>query len=347
MTAPTPAPGTEMLRVAPLRWGVLGAASIAVRRVIPAIQASRYGRVVAIASRELAKARGAANEAGIERAWGSYEELLADPEVDAIYNPLPNHLHVPWSIRAAEAGKHVLCEKPIALSASETRELMAARDRTGVVIAEAFMVRTHPQWHRVRALVRDGRIGELRLITGHFSYYRVDPADIRSKAEWGGGALMDIGCYPITLSRWLFGSEPLEAIGMIERDPQLGVDRLASGMLRFADGQATFTCSGQLVHYQRMQVFGTTGRIDVEIPFSPQPDRSARIFLDDGSTLGSSGTAIELPAVDQFALQADRFAEAVRGLGDVPVSLEDSIGNMATIDALFRSADSGRWEAPR
>jgi predicted dehydrogenase len=330
-----------------LRWGILGAASIALTKVIPAIQRSRHGEVVALASRDRAKAHAAAQAAGIARAWGSYEELIADPDVDAIYNPLPNHLHVPWSIRAAEAGKHVLCEKPIALSAAEARALLAARERTGVTIAEAFMVRAHPQWHRVRELVRDGRIGELRLVAGHFSYYRVDPADIRSVPEWGGGALMDIGCYPIMLSRWLFGAEPLEVVGMIERDPTLGVDRLASGMLRFVTGQATFTCSGQLVSHQRMQVFGTTARIDVEVPFSPHPDRPARIRLDDGRELGGTGAAIELPAADQFALQADRFAEAVRGVGQVPVSLEDAVGNMATIDALFRSAESGRWEAPR
>lgn len=341
MTTSAPTPVVE-----PLRWGVLGAANIAVRTVIPAIQRSRHGRVVALASRDLAKARAAADGLGIPRAHGSYEALLADPDVDAIYNPLPNHLHVPWSIRAAEAGKHVLCEKPVALSADEARTLVAARDRTGVQIAEAFMVRTHPQWHGVRAMVADGRIGELRLVAGHFSYYRVDPADIRSRAEWGGGALMDIGCYPVTLARWLYGAEPRRVIGLVERDPALGVDRLASGLLDFAAGQATFTCSGQLVPHQRMQLFGTTGRIEVEIPFNAPPDRPARVRLDDGRVLGGSGEPIEFPVVDQYALQADRFAEAVRGVGTVAVPLEDSVGNMAVLDALFRSAASGRWETP-
>jgi predicted dehydrogenase len=332
--------------IEPVRWGVLGAANIAIEKVIPAIQRSHRGQVVAIASRELARARAAAESLGIARAYGSYEELLADPDVDAIYNPLPNHLHVPWSVRAAEAGKHVLCEKPIALSAAEARTLLAVRDRTGVRIAEAFMVRAHPQWLAVRERAQGGRIGPLRLVVGHFSYYRVDPADIRSRRAWGGGALMDIGCYPVTLARWLFGGEPLEVVGMIERDPALGVDRLASGMLRFAYGQATFTCSGQLVPYQRMQLFGTTGRIDVEIPYNAPPDRPCRIFVDDGAELGGAGEVVEFPAVDQYALQADRFAEAVRGVGTVPVPLEDAIGNMAVIDALFRSADSGRWERP-
>ncbi len=332
--------------IAPVRWGVLGAAKIALQQVIPAIQRSRHGKVVALASRDRAKARAAADASGIARAYGSYAELLADPDVDAIYNPLPNHLHVPWSIRAAEAGKHVLCEKPVALSAQEARALLAARDRTGVQIAEAFMVRVHPQWHAVRELVEGGRIGDLRLVVGHFSYYRVDPADIRSRRAWGGGALLDIGCYPIMLARWLFGAEPRAVVGMIERDPSLGVDRLASGMLHFARGQATFTCGTQLVPHQRMQVFGTTGRIDVEIPFNPTLERSARIRVDDGGTLGGAGEVIEFPAVDQYVLQADRFAEAVRGVGAVPVSLEDAAGNMAVLDALFRSAESGRWEVP-
>jgi predicted dehydrogenase len=332
--------------IEPVRWGVLGAANIALRKVVPAMQRSRHCRVVALASRDPARARAAADGAGIARAHGSYEALLADPDVDAVYNPLPNHLHVPWSIRAAEAGKHVLCEKPVALSADEARALLAVRDRTGVQIAEAFMVRAHPQWLAVRDLVRAGRIGELRLVAGHFSYYRVDPADIRSRREWGGGALMDIGCYPVMLARWLFGAEPLDVAGMIERDPSLGVDRLTSGMLRFERGQATFTCSGQLVPHQRMHVFGTTGRIEVEIPFNAPPDRACRIRVDDGREPGAAGEAIELPAADQYTLQADRFAEAVRGVGTVPVPLEDSIGNMAVLDALFRSAESGRREVP-
>jgi predicted dehydrogenase len=323
----------------------LGAANIAVQKVIPSMQRGRLSRIDAIASRDLAKARAAAEALGIPRAYGSYEELLADPEIDAIYNPLPNHLHVPWSIRAAEAGKHVLCEKPIALTADEARLLMAARDRTGVQIAEAFMVRTHPQWHRVRELIADGRIGELRLVVGHFSYYKRDAADIRSRVEWGGGALLDIGCYPITLARWLFGAEPEAAVGQLDRDPELGIDRLASGMLRFPSGQASFSCAGQLVHHQRMQIYGTRGRIEVEIPFNAPSDRPCRLFVDDGrDLLGSGIETIEIPAVDQYTLQGERFAEAVRGIGTVPVPLEDAIANMAVIDALFRSVESQKWE---
>ena len=331
----------------PVRWGVLGAAHIALTKVIPAMQQSAHSPVVAIASRDLRKAQAAAKQLGIPKAYGSYEELIADPDVEAIYNPLPNHLHVPWSIKAAEAGKHVLCEKPLALSAHEIAQLVEVRDRMGVQIGEAFMVRTHPQWAAVRELIAEGRIGELRMVVGHFSYFRREPADIRSHTEWGGGALMDIGCYPITLSRWLFGEEPTDVVGVFDRDPELHIDRLTSGLLQFPSGQASFTCATQLVAHQRVQVYGTEGRIEIEIPFNAPPDLECRIFIDDGSRLaGASAETITLPAVDQYRLQAERFSEAVRGVGVVPVSLEDAIGNMAVIDALFRSGKTGRWESP-
>ena len=333
----------------PVRWGILGAANIGVRKVIPAMQRGARSRVVAIASRDLAKARAAAGELGIAKAYGSYEELLADPEIEAIYNPLPNHLHVPWTIRAAEAGKHVLCEKPIALSAAEARQLLDVRARTGVHIGEAFMVRNHPQWLAVRELVASGRIGELRVVAGHFAYFRRDPDDVRSVPEWGGGGLMDVGCYPITMSRWLFGEEPEAVIGIVDRDPELRVDRIASGLMRFpSGGQATFTCAMQLAHYQRMQLHGTEGRIEVQIPFNAPNDRPCRIFVDDGRELGDhSAEAIDFPAVDQYTLQGDNFSAAIRGEGSVPVNVEDAVANMAVIDAVFRSAESGHWERPQ
>jgi predicted dehydrogenase len=328
-----------MTTVQPVRWGILGAANIAVNKVIPAMRASAISRPLAIASRDIAKAQRAAERLGIPRAYGSYEELLADPDIEAVYNPLPNHLHIPWSIRGAQAGKHVLCEKPIALTADEARTLLAARDANRVQVAEAFMVRTHPQWLEVERLVASGAIGPLRLVSGLFSYYRRDAADIRSRPEWGGGALMDIGCYPIFIARWMFEAEPTDVVAMIDRDPELGVDRLTSAMLRFPKGYATFTCAGQLVHYQRMQLLGERGRIEVEIPFNAPPDVPTRIFVDDGSLLGdASAKAIEFPPVDQYAVQADRFSEAVRGVGSVPVSLETAIGNMVVIERLFRSA---------
>jgi len=334
-----------MAKHEPLRWGILGAANIAVNKVIPAMRATSRARVIAIASRDAAKARSTARAHDIEKAFGSYDELLADPDVDAIYNPLPNHLHVPWSIRAADAGKHVLCEKPIALSSAEARTLIDARDRNGVTIAEAFMVRAHPQWLKVRSLVRDGHIGPLRLVSGHFSYFKRDPNDVRSHADWGGGSLMDIGCYPINLARWLFDAEPSGVIAAMERDPELGVDRLVTALLQFDAGQAQFACAGQLVPFQRMTVFGDRRRIEVEIPFNAPPDRRCRIFVDDGSRFAAEAAeVIEFPAVDQYMLQAERFADAVAGRAEVPVTLEDAVANMAVIDALFRSAETRRLE---
>ena len=330
----------------PIRWGVLGAANIAVRTVVPAIQRSQSGVVSAIASRDIVKARRAADALGIERAYGSYDALLEDPDIDAVYNPLPNHLHVPWTIRAMEAGKHVLCEKPIALSAPQARELLIARDRTGRQVCEAFMVRSHPQWQTVHAIVASGRIGSLRLITGHFSYFRVDPDDVRSKPASGGGALMDIGCYPIMITRWLFGAEPDSVVGQLELDPAFGVDRLGSALMRLPGGQATFTFSGQLVPHQRMQIFGTTGRIDVVIPFNAPSGKPTVVRVDDGRELGAAGESIEIPASDQYTLQADAFAATIRGVGEMPMTLEDSIANMAVIDAVVRSVSSGGWETP-
>ena len=337
--------GQPVSAVEPVRWGIIGAADIAIKKVIPAMRRSRLAVPFAIASRELAKAQEAADLLGIHRAYGSYEELLADADVEAIYNPLPNHLHVPWSIRAAQAGKHVLCEKPIALSADEARSLLAARDATNVQVGEAFMVRSHPQWQAVKELIDSDRIGPLRLVSGHFSYYRRDPNDIRTNPAWGGGALMDIGCYPIFIARWMFGEEPTDVVAMIDRDPELRIDSLVSALMRFPSGQATFACGGQLVPFQRVQLFGERGRIDVEIPFNAPPDRACRIFVDDGSKLGgASAVAIEVPASDQYTVQADAFSEAIRGVGSVPVSLETAVGNMAVIDALFRSAEAELWQ---
>ena len=331
----------------PVRWGILGTANIALAKVIPAMAGSHWARIMAIASRDPERAGAAARSARIPRAYGTYEELLADPGIEAIYNPLPNHLHVPWSIHAAEQGKHVLCEKPVALSVKEARELLAVRDRTGVQISEAFMVRSHPQWLKVRELTGSGRIGQLRLIHSQFSYSNRDPQNIRNRPEYGGGALMDIGCYPVTLARWLFGAEPEAVIALIERDPDMRTDRLTSGMLRFDSGHATFDCSTQLVPSQRLQVFGTTGRIEVEIPFNTPPEGASRIHVDDGRDLRGRGIqTIEFAAVNQYTLQCDEFSMAVRGLRAVPVPLEDAIGNMAVIEALFRSEESGRWEVP-
>lgn len=331
-----------------VRWGVLGVASIATRKVIPAMQHGDWSEIVAIASRDSQKAADAADKLGIARSYGSYEELLRDAEVEAIFNPLPNHLHIPWTLKAIEAGKHVLCEKPFSMFAGEARVLLAARDRAGVKVGEAFMVRTHPQWLRTREIVRSGQIGDLRSIAGFFSYFNRDPNNIRNVAEWGGGALLDIGCYPITTSRFIFSEEPRRVMGLVERDPDMKIDRLASAILDFPSGHSTFTCSTQLVPYQRMQFFGTQGRLEVEVPFNAPRERPCRIFVDDGSDiLGSGIRKEEIPTCDQYTIQGDVFSRAIRGEGEVPVSLEDAIRNMSVIDAVFRSAESGRWEVPQ
>jgi predicted dehydrogenase len=331
-----------------VRWGVLSTAGIGVKKVVPAMQKGEWIDVAAIASRDLHKAQEVARTLGIAKAYGSYEELLADPQIEAVYNPLPNQLHVPWSIKAAEAGKHVLCEKPISMTVAEARSLLAVQQRTGVIIGEAFMVRTHPQWLRTRELIASGRIGSLRSIQGFFSYFNTDPKNIRNIAECGGGGLMDIGCYPINTSRFLFGEEPLRVSATLEKDPNFRVDCLTSAILEFPSGQATFTCSTQLVPHQRMQVLGTKGRIEIEIPFNAPNDRPCRIFIDDGRDLMGGGITVEtFPVCDQYTIQGDVFSKAVREGGEVPVPLTDAIKNMAVIEAVFRSAASGVWEKPQ
>jgi predicted dehydrogenase len=330
----------------PVNWGIISTALIGTAKVIPAMQKSKHCRIQAIASRDLALAKKWAKELGIPKAYGSYEELLADREIEAVYNPLPNHLHVPWSIKAAEAGKHVLCEKPIALDAKEAEQLVAARNRTGKLITEAFMVRSHPQWLRARELVRQGKIGELRAVQGLFTYFLTDPKNVRNMADIGGGGLYDIGCYPIVTSRFLFEAEPTRVVGLIERDPVMKIDRLASAILDYPKGQATFTCSTQLVPYQRMQILGTKGRIEVEIPFNAPSDKPCRIYVDDGSALGDASAKEEtFPVCDQYAIQGDLFSEAIRSGKPPEFPLENAVQNMRIIDAIFRSAKAGRWEA--
>jgi len=310
-----------------IRWGILGVAKIATTKVIPAMQQCSNVEIAAIASRDLSKAQAAAEQLGIPQAYGSYEALLADPSIHAIYNPLPNHLHVPWSIRAAKAGKHVLCEKPIALSTAETRDLIAARDKAHVKIGEAFMARTHPQWLRAAEIARSGRIGDLRVVSGHFSYFNRDPKNVRNIAEIGGGGIMDIGCYPITLSRMIFADEPLRVHAFLDRDPDFNTDRLASVILQYPQGHASFTCSTQLVPYQRMHIFGTTGHIEIEIPFNAPPDKPTRIFVND--------EVEEFPVCDQYTIQGELFSRAILENTEVPVPLEDALKNMAVIEKIL------------
>jgi predicted dehydrogenase len=330
-----------------VRWGVLGVAKIAVEKVIPAIARGQRGEVVAIASRDADKARAAAARLGIARAYGSYEELLADPEIEAVYNPLPNHLHVPWSVRALLAGKHVLCEKPIACTADEASHLVEARAHSGRLIMEAVMVRMHPRWLGARELVRSGRIGQLRAMTGFFSYCNEAPDNIRHRAEWGGGGLLDIGFYPVTMSRFLFEAEPVRVMGLLEIDPRFGVDRLASAILEYPSGHAVFTCATQLAPHQSVDVLGTRGRIALDLPWSMPHERPSRLWLaGDGPPGESLPEEVWFPACDQWGIQCDRFGEALRAGAPAPVPIEDAVANLRVLDAIARAARTGTWQTP-
>ncbi len=330
-----------------VQWGVLGTAEIALEYVIPAMQRGEWSDVAAIGSRDLKKARTIAQRLGIPKAYGSYEALLADEEIEAVYIPLPNHLHVPWSIKAAEAGKHVLCEKPIGLTAGAVRKLLAVRDRTGVKVEESFMVRTHPQWLGALEVINSGRIGEVRSVMGFLGYFNRDSGNIRNIPDYGGGALLDIGCYLITISRFIFGEEPQKVIGLVENDPEFKIDRLVSAILDFPSGHSIFSCSTQLSFFQRVHIVGTKGQIEIEIPFSAPNDQPCRILIKDGSDVrGGHVEVSEFRICDQYTIEADLFAKAIREDSEVAVPLEDSIKNLAVIDALFRSAKTGEWEAP-
>lgn len=327
-----------------VKWGILSTANIGMEKVIPAMQLGEHCEIAAIASRSLASAQAAASKLGIAKAYGSYEALLADPDIEAIYNPLPNDLHVPMTLAAARAGKHVLCEKPVAMNAAQAEQLREVAGKVHVM--EAFMVRFHPQWLRAREIVRSGALGELRSIQSFFSYFNQDPGNIRNLVANGGGALYDIGCYPIVTARFLFEAEPVRVMALFDRDPNFKTDRTASAILDFGNGRRLdFTVSTQSAPYQRVQAVGTEKRLSVEIPFNAPPGETTRIFVDDGSRLGDASAIAEiLPPCNQYTLQGDAFARAVRGEIALPFGVEDAIRNMRVIDALFRSGESGQWE---
>jgi predicted dehydrogenase len=323
-----------------VRWGILSTAKIATQKVIPAMQRSDFCEIVAISSRDPAASERVAKELAIPHCHGSYEALLADPEVDAVYNPLPNHLHVPWSIRALEAGKHVLCEKPLGMSVADAEKLaVAAATYPGLKVMEAFMYRHHPQWKRAKELVDAGEVGELRSVQSAFSYHNTDANDIRNNVAAGGGVLMDIGCYCISVARFIFGREPEKVCGWVEHDPGFGTDRLASGLLDFGTGTSTFTCSTQLVPYQRVNIFGTAGRVEIEIPFNAPSDRPCRIWHERSGTIEE----ISFPPCDQYLLQGEAFSRAILDDTAVPTPLVDAIANMRVIEGIKQSSASGGW----
>ncbi len=326
-----------------IRWGIVSTANIGLEKVIPGIQRSKTGVAYAIASRDAARAQEAARDLDIEKAYGSYEELLADPNVDAIYNPLPNHLHVPVTRQAVVAGKHVLCEKPIALNAEEAAQLLdLPKDR---LVAENFMVRAHPQWIRAREIVRSGELGELKAIQAFFSYFNADPGNIRNKADIGGGALLDIGCYTMLAGRYFFDAEPERVVSLIDRDPDFGTDRITSALLDFGAGrQLTFTVSTQLTPYQRFNLVGTKKRLEIVIPVNAPQGEAVQIRLDDGSILGDGAMQSQIIApCDQYAELVDVFGRAISGEAPLPYGAEDAVQNMKILDAIFASADRGGW----
>ena len=327
-----------------IRWGVISTAKIGVEKVIPGIQRSTRGSVEAIASRDAARGKQAAARLGIAKAYDSYEALLADPDIDAIYNPLPNNLHIDWTIAALKAGKHVLCEKPLGMDAADAERLRAvAGDRQ---VMEAFMVRFAPQWLKARELIRSGRIGELKAVQIFFSYMNRDPKNIRNIMETGGGALLDIGCYGIVAGRFTFEAEPKRVVALIDRDPDFKTDRLSSVIADFGEGrQLSFVVSTQLGAHQRVTLGGTRGRIEILIPFNPEAMQPTTILLDDGSRLGGASSVQEvLPPSDHYAEQADAFARALSGETPLPYGVEDGVRNMQILDAIFRSQTSGKWE---
>ncbi|MGN8118708.1 Gfo/Idh/MocA family protein [Labrys sp. 22185] len=330
--------------MAKTRWGILSTAKIGTGKVIPGIQRAKGAEAVAIASRDLARAEAVAKELGIPKAYGSYEALLADPDIDAIYNPLPNHLHVPLTLQAVAAGKHVLCEKPIGLTAQDAAQLLVLpRDR---LVMEAFMVRFHPQWLRAREAARSGELGEVRAVQAFFSYYNVDPVNVRNQLDIGGGGILDIGCYPIVAGRFIFEAEPRRVIALVDRDPATGVDRLASAILDFGEGRRTeFTVSTQLTPLQRVDIVGTKKRFEISIPFNAPQAEAVTVYTDDGSRLGDASAVAETIApVDQYAEEVDAFSAAIRGEITLPYGPADAVQNMKIIDALFRSEKSGAWE---
>lgn len=331
-----------------IRWGILGAARIAVRDVLPSFKFTRHAVAAALAARDASRARTVAERFGIARAYSSYEELLADPTIDAVYIPLPNDLHLPWTLRALLAGKHVLCEKPVALNADQARTMAEAAHKSGRQVAEAYMIRFHPQWQRARARFVPGDLGDARAVHAWFSYDNPPGDNLRNSLAHGGGGLYDIGGYALVAAQWFFGSRPQRVIGLFGRDPDCGVDRLTSGVAEFAgDRHLVFSVSTMLPRQQSVVVYGSRGRLTIETPFNPVRGRPTRLLVDDARDLYATGLGVEeVPAADQYALQLDAFSEAVLSDRPLPFGVDDAIHNMRSLDALFRSEHSGSWEVP-
>lgn len=329
-----------------IKLGVLGVANIAIKQVLPAMKNCQHCEIHAIASRSMEKAKGAAEELDIKKAYGSYEDLLNDKEIEAVYIPLPNHLHIEWIKKALKAGKHVLCEKPLSLNADEIKELIVLRDEKDLKVSEAFMVRTHPQWLKTKELIDSGEIGKLELINGFFSYYNVDETNIRNISKYGGGSINDLGCYLVNCSRYIFGEEPLRVISLLKIDPKFGTDKLASVIMEFPSGRAVFSAATQLVKYQSMQFFGTKKMLEIKVPFNSPIDRKTQIYINEGDILENEMLLNEFEVCNQYTIQGDRFSMAIIENKSVEIPLEDSLKNQVIIEAIFKSSKTGKWETP-
>ena len=329
-----------------VKWGILSTAKIGEEYVIPALQASKYATVCAIASRNADSARNMGGQFAIPSHYGNYEALLLDPNVEAIYIPLPNHMHTEWAIKAMNAGKHVLCEKPLAMTAADIRQMIAARDANGVKAGEAFMVNSHPQWPHLRKMIRDGAVGKVTAIQGFFSYINKDPGNIRNIAEYGGGGLWDIGCYQIHCTRYLMEREPRQVMAMARFDPAFNTDILASAIMDFDDVMASFSVSTQTMHSQHLTIYGEKAKLQIEIPFNAPIDRETTAVLGREALMQQAGEVIRFPTTNQYDAQADDFSKAILEDTDVPVPLEDSLNNTAVILAVFESAKTGKSIAP-
>jgi predicted dehydrogenase len=325
---------------AKLRWGILSTADIARKKVIPGMRTSPRSEVLAIGSRDEARGRAAADELGIPRVHGSYAALLADLDIDAVYIPLPNHLHREWTVAAARAGKHVLCEKPLALTAADAEQMVEACEREGVRLMEAFMYRLHPSWVAVREAVASGRIGRLVTVQSWFGYHNDDPANIRNILDVGGGALYDIGCYCVNLSRMLFDGEPTRVAAAIERDPAGGTDVVTHGLLVFERGIASFACSTRTETDQRVHIYGTEGRISIDIPFNIPPDRPTRVRVVHGGNppVDPAVETLTFDAADPYGVEAEAFAAAILDGTPTPVPPHDAIANLRVLERLFEAA---------
>jgi predicted dehydrogenase len=334
------------MSVRKVRWGIISTADIGMKKVTPGIIRSAHSEVVALASRDVGKAQAALDQLGLPRAraYGSYEELFADPEIDAVYNPLPNHLHVPMTLAAARAGKHVLCEKPIALTAEEAETLREVP--RGILVSEAFMVRHHPQWHRARDIVQSGELGRVHLVRAIFAYHNVDPSNVRNDPEIGGGGIYDIGCYCVISGRYLFGDEPLRVVALVDRDPNFGTDRLASVIVDFGNGrQLNFACATQTSGRQSVEVFGDRASLEIVIPFNAPLGQPAALLVGNDAPHDRSLFRREIvDAVDQYTEEAEAFALAVLGDRPLDYGVEDAILQARILDAIFRSEKSGSWE---